>query len=157
MSGSTGMLPLSSIPLPVLVLITVAVGCGDGRVATAPLSGRVMVDGKPAAGAVVVFHPDLGTVAAGAEKLRPMGRTDDAGDFVVGTWESSDGAPAGTWKATIEWYLAEGAAADADPESSETEVDRLGGAYADPDTSPLRVEIPPGGAALPPFELQSKR
>lgn len=161
MSGSTRMPWMPSISLPVLLLaafiMTATSGCGDGRVLTAPVSGRVLVDGKPAAGAVVVLHPAEGTLAAGAEKLRPMGRSDDTGEFALGTWESSDGAPAGTWKATVEWYAAEGATANADPESSDAQVDRLGGAYADPDTSPLSLNIPAGGVALPPFELQSKR
>ncbi len=152
--------PVSRLAATLLTLASIGLtaGCGDGRVATAPVSGRVLVDGEPAAGAVVVLHPaDLASLAAGAEKLRPMGRTDEAGDFTLGTWESSDGAPAGRWKATVEWYLAEGASANADPESADAGVDRLGGVYANPDTTPLTVEIPSRGTTLPPFELSSKQ
>lgn len=139
--------------------IFLATGCGDGRVATAPVSGQVLVDGQPAGGAVIVLHPadDASSVATGAERLRPMGRSDEAGNFVIGTWESSDGAPAGRWKATVEWYVAENAEPNADPESAEAEVDRLGGVYANPATSPLVVEVSSGGAVIPPFDLKSAK
>lgn len=144
------------IPLPVVFLAT---GCGDGRVATAPVSGQVLVDGRPAGGAVIVLHPAdaASSVATGAERLRPMGRSDEAGNFVIGTRESSDGAPAGRWKATVEWYVAENAEPNADPESAEAEVDRLGGVYANPASSPLVVEVSSGGAVIPPFDLKSAK
>jgi hypothetical protein len=160
---ATSTVSLPALPRLAAMLVAIAsigltAGCGDGRVATAPVAGRVLVDGQPAAGAVVVLHPaDAASLTAEAEKLRPMGRTDEAGDFTLGTWESSDGAPAGRWKATVEWYLAEGASANADPESADAGVDRLGGVYANPDTTPLSVEIASGGTTLPPFELSSTK
>lgn len=145
--------------LATIAAILVSAGCGDGRVATAPVSGQVLVDGQPVAGAVVVLHPaeDASGLAAGAEKLRPMGHTDEDGSFALGTWKSSDGAPAGRWRATVEWYAANNATESTDPESAEAEVDRLGGAYADPATSPLVVEVSSSGTTLAPFDLKSKQ
>jgi hypothetical protein len=143
--------------VPAILAAVLATGCGDGRVPTAPVSGSILVDGKPAVGAVIVLHPADDTVAAGGEKLRPMGHAAADGSFVLGTWESSDGAPAGRWKATVEWYAAENAPANADPESTDSAVDRLGGAYADSATTPLSVEVPSGGTQLAPFELKASR
>jgi hypothetical protein len=142
--------PAASAALAVLAVI----GCGDGRLPRSPVSGSVRVDGKPAAGAVVVLHPVAGSVASGAERIRPTGTCDRDGKFVLGTWELADGVPAGRWKATVQWFAADGAAADADPETVHGEHDRLGGAYGDPEATPLMIDVAKSAIELPPFELQ---
>jgi hypothetical protein len=129
--------------------------CGDGSPPRAPVTGSVRVEGKPAAGAIVVLHPVAGSVAAEAEQLRPTATSERDGSFAVGTWELADGVPAGRWKATVQWFVSESAAADADPETAHLEADRLGGAYADPETTPLVVEVADAAVALPPFDLQA--
>jgi len=130
-------------------------GCGDGRLPRSPVSGRVLVDGKPAGGAIVVLHPVAGGVDPEAEKIRPTGTCDRDGKFVIGTWELADGVPAGRWKATVQWFTAPGAADDADPETAHAETDRLSGAYGDPEATPLTVEVRDTALELPPFELQA--
>lgn len=130
-------------------------GCGDGRLARTPVSGQVRVDGMPAAGAIIVLHPVAGSVPAEAETLRPTGTCDREGRFAVGTWELADGAPRGRWSVTVEWYVARAAGADADPESADSEVDRLGGRYADPADTPLSIEVGGSALQLPPFDLQA--
>lgn len=130
------------------------IGCGDGRPPRRPVSGSVTVAGKPASGAIVVLHPVAGSVAPEAEKIRPTGTCDRDGRFVLGTWELADGVPAGRWKATVQWFTAANAPEGADPEAAHAETDRLGGAYGDPEATPLMVEVEESALALPPFQLQ---
>jgi hypothetical protein len=135
--------------------VVLLLGCGDGRLPRSPVSGRVTVDGKPAAGAIVVLHPVAGGVPLEAEKIRPTGTCNRDGKFVLGTWELADGVPAGRWKATVQWFTAAGAADGADPETAHVETDRLGGAYGDPEATPLTVEVLAGPLELSAFELQA--
>jgi hypothetical protein len=138
-----------------LVLVGALTGCGDGRPPRKPVSGSVRVAGKPAAGAIVVLHPVAGSVAAAAEQTRPTATCERDGSFVVGTWELADGVPVGRWKATVQWFVTEAASDETDPETAHLETDRLGGAYADPETTPLVVEVADSAVTLPPFELEA--
>jgi len=134
--------------------VILLIGCGDGRLPRRPVSGSVTVAGKPAGGAIVVLHPVAGSVAPEAEKIRPTGTCDRDGRFLLGTWELADGVPAGRWKATVQWFTAANAPEGADPETAHAETDRLGGAYGDPEATPLVVEVAESAVAVPPFELQ---
>jgi hypothetical protein len=60
--------------------------------------GRLLLDGKPLAGVVVVFHP------ADPLNLRPVradGLTAEDGSFVLSTYSANDGAVPGRYKVTI--------------------------------------------------------
>lgn len=135
--------------------VIMLLGCGDRRLPRRPVSGSVQVDGEPAGGAVVVLHPVVGSVRSEAEKIRPTGTCDRDGRFVLGTWELADGVPPGRWKATVQWFTAAGADAGKDPEISDTEKDRLGNLYGDPETTPLVVEVGDTAVALRPFQLRT--
>lgn len=135
--------------------VAVLTGCGDGRPARWPVGGSVLVDGKPAAGAIVVLHPVAGSVAAGAEQIRPTATCERDGSFVVGTWELADGVPTGRWKATVQWFVSDSASDESDPETAHLETDRLGGVYADLETTPLVVEVADAAVTLRPFDLKS--
>ena len=146
---------LSAPTATMATALVMLIGCGDGRLPRSPVSGRVTVDGKPAGGALGVLHPAAGSVAPEAEKIRPTGTCDRDGKFVLGTWELADGVPAGRWKATVQWFTAAGAADGADPETAPAETDRLGGAYGDPETTALTVEVLAAPLELPAFELRT--
>ena len=82
-----------------LALLTVT-GCGKAepvRVAVHPVKGQVILAGKPAAGAVVVFHPK----APGAFPP-PRAQADKDGNFLVTTFKTADGAPLGEYVITVE-------------------------------------------------------
>ncbi|MFN9347008.1 MAG: hypothetical protein ACK6DQ_10460, partial [Planctomycetota bacterium] len=49
--------PFSTITLLLVVFTTTAIGCGKAGPALVPVTGSVTVDGKPANGATVIFHP----------------------------------------------------------------------------------------------------
>lgn len=77
-----------------------AIGCGKAepeRVAVHPVKGQVILAGKPAAGAVVVFHPK----APGAFPP-PRAQADKDGNYSVTTFKTADGAPLGEYVITVE-------------------------------------------------------
>ncbi len=75
-----------------------------------------------------------------------------AGEFVVSSYEPGDGAPAGEYLVSVTWP--EAVADGGDPESGGDPGDRLGGRYANPETSGLRVTIEEGSNQLEAFALQ---
>jgi hypothetical protein len=114
-----------------------------------PVSGRVMVNGAPAAGARVVLYgatPEL----TGPGTIPPEGITDENGVFQLRSYEPEDGAPAGKFNVTVRWL--EPVPEGVDPLEYK-QKDRLKDRYSNPETSGLTVEIPEGGGELPPFEL----
>lgn len=106
-----------------------------------PVSGRVLVGGRPAAGVIVRLHPLNHVLDPGVP--HPFGETDADGVFQLGIEEGRDGAPAGQYLVTLEWPAAGGGG------------DRLGGTYAEPDGTGLTAVIEESTTALAPFELPS--
>jgi hypothetical protein len=122
-------------PGPILVLAGLAFlvpSCG-GRNPVYPVHGRVLDGrGKPAAGALVIFHPS-GSDNPGT--LNPVGRVDSAGDFRLTTYTEGDGAPAGAYAVTITW-----------PTPRKTPFgregpDQLRGSYSDPRAAKIHFEV----------------
>jgi hypothetical protein len=144
---------LRTIYLAWMAVIVALSGCAseeDGRVKVYPVSGKVLVNGKPAEGAELIFYgatPELrgpGTVSA-------SGITNENGEFRLGSYDPDDGAPAGKFNVVVVWQ-------EPIPEGVDSErfqaKDRLKNRYATPETSGLTAEIPEGGTILPPFELK---
>lgn len=80
----------------VLATLLALTGCGGDpraeRPDRTPVSGAVSFAGAPVAGAIVVFSPATEGTGRGA-----TGITDDAGNFVLGTFEKDDGAVPGDY------------------------------------------------------------
>lgn len=133
----------------------VAAGCGSAvmpdapTVALYPVTGRVLFEGKPAAGARVTLHP-IGSAALGV--VTPGGEVDSEGQFSVTTYQLSDGAPQGRYRATVSWSDV------LNPGSSEAMYgpEKLPQRYQNPATSKLEVEIVPGGGELPVLALSRR-
>ena len=77
----------------VLVFAIVSPGCGSGRLATLPVTGTVTFRGQPVAGAAVNFLSETGPAA--------WGSTDQQGRFQLTTFDTNDGAAAGSYGVTI--------------------------------------------------------
>ena len=78
--------------------ITSLVGCGNGRLATYPVEGRVTFpDGKPLHGGIIEFQP------AGEQKGRisARGQIQPNGSFRMSTFEQADGVIAGQHRVLI--------------------------------------------------------
>lgn len=115
---------------------------GTGRKPTFPVTGKVLLNGKPAEHATVVLHP----TSAGPDEPRPHGTVGPDGSFKLTTYEPDDGAPAGDFRVTVELWLA------GRPEEGPTS--RLPAKYAKPDTSGLTVTVNAGPTELKPIELK---
>jgi hypothetical protein len=90
----------------ILLFVLVALsGCGGtGKPATLPATGKVTFKKtKPAAGALVVFHPvnpDMEKTIGGKPTARQV---KEDGTFTLTTYEDGDGAPEGDYGVTIVW------------------------------------------------------
>lgn len=115
---------------------------------TAPVTGTVLMKGKPAPGVRVKFHPqfDIGKV-----KFIPEGETGGDGTFVLSTGQPGNGAPPGEYAVTFEKPEIESAKKS---NYIETEIDAFEGKYSDPDESAWRVVVERGDNTLEPFELE---
>jgi hypothetical protein len=89
-----------------------AVGCGGDaaadRVPTFPVQGSITFRGQPMPGAVVTLHPK--TPAEGVPA--PRAQVDKDGSLKVSTYDGGDGAPAGEYVVTVQWYRLVGSGGD---------------------------------------------
>jgi hypothetical protein len=136
--------------LLVTVVILGASGCGSESPQypkVAPVSGKVMVKGQPAVGAVVTFHPVSPT---GENKLSPSGRVQADGTFRLTTYTTGDGAAPGDYVVTLAWPETE----DPDLEVRGIEVrDRFQNRFKDPRRPYKRVTVRDGNNELEPFAI----
>lgn len=149
--------------LPLAAVLCIAQGCGDAK--PVPVRGVVTVDGKPLAGAGIVFHP-----------RHPVGRMSHAatgadGRYELTTFVANDGAMPGEYKVTIAWedpppewtqyrdsapkkeelkqkWLAEGG------DKKKPIPSPVPAIYADSATTPLAQNVPADGDVN--FDLPSK-
>jgi hypothetical protein len=114
-----------------------ALGIGRGgpeRLAVYPVSGTLLVAGEPAVGATIVLYPEDPSLSA-----RPRATVEPDGSIVVTTYEFGDGAPAGEYKATVEWRRAvEGQEPGGD---NLPPPNVLPAAYASPRTTPVKLIV----------------
>lgn len=76
-----------------LIALTGATGCGDGRPQRVPVSGTVMIDGAPLPYGFVTFVPASGRSASG--------QVDSLGRFTLGSYEPNDGVLPGTQRVAV--------------------------------------------------------
>lgn len=134
------------------ILLAIAVlGCGGTGKAWPKrysVSGRVLVDGKPAVRATVKFTPTA--PHADGNTYAPSTFTDDDGSFRLTTVEAGDGAPPGEYAVTV---VANFVVKDGQDVSV---PDLLNGQYADPKTTTLKVVVREEPNVLEPFKLKSR-
>ncbi|HET6880859.1 MAG TPA: hypothetical protein VFI31_11930, partial [Pirellulales bacterium] len=92
------------------LLFALAIGmavCGcsskkiEGRKEVFPARGKLLVNDQPAPGALVVLHP----VGGAYDAERPTATVGPDGSFELTTYVGKDGAPAGDYIVTAQWYL----------------------------------------------------
>ena len=137
-----------------LLLALAVAGCGKAKPATAPVTGRVLLDGKPVAGAAVMFEPVSGGVPA-------RGSTGGDGSFTLSTFGRDDGALVGQHRVSISKFVVEGVAANElgleaapGPAGAQPKAG-LPARYADAKTSGLEATVEAGGTKVE-FSLESK-
>ena len=134
------MRPILCSTLPLFLALA---GCNGGspQVPVFPAEGKILFDGKPPAGAQVIFHP---VGKAGSEVVRPTGQVDSTGKFTLTTYAANDGAPEGDYQVTVEWWIAK---------NDNPAVNQLPARYRQTQTSGLQAKITPGENQLPVFKL----
>lgn len=149
--------------------VLVLSGCGgtSDRPDVVPVSGKVLLNGEPVAGAQVTFHSEGSPRSAG-------GTTNQNGEFQLTTFDTNDGAVPGEHKVTILKPNEEAAGAgggEMDPsdpgeaygqamEQAKTqtpqEITQLPQEYADPETTPLTRTVAPEPPNEFTFELSDE-
>jgi len=128
------------------LFILLLVGCGgpgEVRPDLQPVTGSLQINGKPAVGARLFFHPDDGQ-DFDQRGTRPSAKVDEAGEFALSTYQPGDGIPVGEYRIGIIWM---------NNEASSSPQDQLGGRYANPKTSKITATITPETTRLDPIEL----
>lgn len=123
-------------------------GCSSNSDKLFLVSGSVTVDGKPADGASILFHPD------DPAAVTASGVVNADGTFTLVS-AMNEGVAAGKYRVTVTWP---------DPSKKPTKEqlmmgtaepgpDLLKGKYATRDQTSLTAEISSSTTVLPPFEL----
>ena len=136
--------------LPVCALVgAMAGGCSSANgPKPVPVTGRVLLDGRPLAHAQVVFLP---AASPSPSAPRPTAVTDEEGRFRPSTFAQNDGAPEGEYTVLVTWYPLVGPKGQ-----EEAGPNVLPPRYADPQRSPLKAVVAKGTAELEPFQIARK-
>ncbi|MCA9237439.1 MAG: hypothetical protein KDA44_18320 [Planctomycetales bacterium] len=132
---------------PAIAIATLLTGCSDPaveRVPTYPVSGTLTHQGRPATGAFVTLHPT--TPLANAPT--PRGSVAPDGTLRVSTYTANDGAPAGDYVMTVEWYKPTNQGGELIP--GPNVIPRK---FASPKTSQLRVSVVERENVIPAIRL----
>lgn len=136
--------------LTIACIVSVLSSCGKAdRKPVYPVHGQVLdANNRPAAGALVIFHP---VQMSDAEPSKPLAYVEEKGSFALTTYEKGDGAPEGEYVVTIEWRER-----SANPFAAKKEgEDRLHGRYRDPKASKFRFKIEKqADNVLPPIRVK---
>jgi hypothetical protein len=149
--------------------LLLAVGCGPSGPELVPVTGQVTLDGQPLGLKNLYFSPVTGTAGAGAGGNSKADGTFELLAVVGGATEDMKGAPVGQYKVVVaEPMFPIEAEMAVQGEGSEPEVaiglpqapkrgEKLAipPVYSNKDTTPLQVEVKPGGGELL-IELSSK-
>jgi hypothetical protein len=116
--------------------------------ASQPVRGRVIYDGKPAAGVAVTLLP-IDAPMVPQIPHNPRAVTGADGTFVLGTFTDTDGAAEGGYQILLHWPGEKNEKAEGE---GEEDTDRLKGWY-DGLHSQLNYRVKPGENAIPDLVL----
>jgi hypothetical protein len=144
--------------------------CSQQAEGTFPVSGKVLFEGKPAAGAVVTFITE-GKTEAGKERINPSAVAADDGSFQLSYGDKGLGAPVGKYVVLVVWRhedptsLQSGTSTlgnlslkkkiqlQEERRDRKLTPDRLKLRYSDINKHLLWAEVKAENNTLPPFEL----
>ena len=144
-SGSTKLpsgllLIVAALVLALIGLAAIAIrgrGTELGHIRLHPVAGKLVVNGQPAANAMIAFHP---LDKSASRSCRHVATTQADGTYRLMTFAPGDGAPAGAYAVTVVWldFVTYDECADV------LTHDRLKGMYADAATTPLKATVVEG-------------
>jgi hypothetical protein len=122
-----------------VLVVTVAGGCGRGRrpelPETFPVTGMVSLDGKPVAGASVMFNPK------GGQGHGSVAVSDASGRYKLTTFSPGDGVVPGEYKVAITKTVLEKSESDSPMAGSGDPKNVLPTRYADDSTSGFKATV----------------
>lgn len=136
----------------VLTLVAFCPACSSNRKPVYPVRGQVLVKGKPAARAQIMFHPANDN---SPDAVHPVGHVDEQGGFTLTSYKQGDGAPEGEYRVTVQWFLATKSRHPTRGDDYVT-VNYLPDRYGRAETSELRATVRKGDNELPPFSLKTR-
>ena len=114
-----------------------------------PVSGKVLFEGRPAAGAIVKFYSVDPADKQGGQGVLPQAVVGDDGSFRLTTYRSEDGAPAGKYTVSVYW-------AKPSKGGDDYEKPLIPARYLNAETSGLTAVVEERATELPPFQLTKK-
>lgn len=137
---------INELAASLLAVITL-VGCNwePPRLNVYPVSGSLLVDGRPADQALVYFHRTDGG------QTKPFAKVAADGTFRPGTYTATDGLPAGEYALTVQWptvKVVEG--------EERLGPDQLAGRYSDPQKPVATIRVSAGENVIPPLDLKRR-
>jgi hypothetical protein len=132
------------------LLVLLCPGCGGPK--RIPVTGSITVDGKPAVGATLLFHP----VEASQTSIG-SGNADADGKFSIVS-DAEKGLVAGSYIVTVTWPdpAVQPTAAQKMTGMFDVGPDLLKGRFETKEKSSLKADITNTTKELPPFVLKSK-
>lgn len=130
----------------VLAALGGSLGCAESASETVPVTGKLLVNGKPAQGATVFFHPRASAIPKAG---LPMGIVQEDGSFTATTYVRGDGLPAGEYDLTARWptrQVVEGETIEG--------PDQFRGRYSNASNPIATVTVAEGESRLAPIELR---
>jgi hypothetical protein len=103
-------------------------------------------EGQPASGATIFLHPQDPSIP-----VRPRATVKADGTFEVTTYLPGDGAPAGRYKATIEWRRP----VDGQTGDENVPPNALPAPYASPQSTPVEITVTEGENTFPPIKFDN--
>jgi hypothetical protein len=126
------------MPASLLCGLSTIVGC-SGAPQVAPVEGVVKLDGKPVAGALVIFEPE------GESPIQSTGVTDELGQFRLRSNDGREGAVVGSHRVVVRGASSFAVATDKEADEvapvSDSAGDAIPADYLRVDRTPLRQEI----------------
>lgn len=164
-----------AVVIPIFALaLSSCTGAGEGL---APVQGKVVCDGQPAAGAIVLFHRQPGepAVPPAAAGIIPSATVNEDGFFTVESGGLGRGAAPGKYNLLIQWPEQDDlSTAGTNRKTKKTNVrgvgvtvakhekfdpvpgDRLKGRYSDATKPQLKAEVKTGATDLGTIEITLK-
>lgn len=132
-----------------LLLSLTLSGCGSAKQPwehVVPAKGKVLRNGKPVADAEISLFPEDSSIP---DSVRPRAKSDQNGEFVVWTYETGDGAPAGSYKVTVVHHEV-----TVSKDTLVTKPNDLPRKYATLESTDLVVTVGTGPTEIPPLDLK---
>lgn len=124
----------------IVLVVGVCTLSGGRSCVVHPATGIARAGQTPLVGARIRLHPRGMTLP---DDATPSATVQDDGTFAFTTFEKGDGAPAGDYVATVQWFRV--------AKDGSVGGNALPPRYGSPTTSPLTVTIREGTNELPPF------